>query len=452
LIVQKNDVAQGTGGLHFTALDDYLGFGNGGFVSFVGDLENGKTGLWAGTDNNVQAVALEDAAPPGFPGREFGQFITYDFHATTNNWGRVAFERTAEAAGQISIGGIWSGAPGSIQLDAYEGMPVAGLGPGAEIKFLHRKPQINDDNEVGFWASVGPPLGLPSDTILLKTSSGVMPVYNPASVPPGYGAGTSFGTQLDFYLADDRQIVFYNRVRLPDASLEGALMASDNGAMRLVARDGERLPGLQPPQNLNFGFFWQYYMNNEGRVAFLADYDGDSLGRGIWVEDANRQLVEIARSGMQIELAPGDVRTLTDIQWPGAVAGNFSPLLPYNATGEVVFEAWFGAYSAILRYTPALSGDYNGNGVVDAADFVVWRNTLNAAGTGLAADGNGDGHVDSADYQIWRSHLGDAGTGLSSGGRFTLLAIPEPLALNLLLTGLIGGISLFVRWRGFAAH
>ena len=55
---------------------------------------------------------------------------------------------------------------------------------------------------------------------------------------------------------------------------------------------------------------------------------------------------------------------------------------------------------------PFLAGDYNASGTVDAADYVVWRNTLGQMGHGLAADGNGNGIVDQADYNVWRANFG----------------------------------------------
>jgi hypothetical protein len=56
---------------------------------------------------------------------------------------------------------------------------------------------------------------------------------------------------------------------------------------------------------------------------------------------------------------------------------------------------------------PALPGDYNENGVVDGADFVVWRKALGQVVPALSgADGNGDGKVDQADYDIWRANFG----------------------------------------------
>ena len=48
--------------------------------------------------------------------------------------------------------------------------------------------------------------------------------------------------------------------------------------------------------------------------------------------------------------------------------------------------------------------DYNQNGVVDAADYVVWHEQDGTSGTGLAADGDGNGMVDGADYEFWQAH------------------------------------------------
>src|SRR5262249_51943248 len=52
-------------------------------------------------------------------------------------------------------------------------------------------------------------------------------------------------------------------------------------------------------------------------------------------------------------------------------------------------------------------GDYNQNGVVDSADYVVWRNTLgNSVALFSGADGDGDGTIDQDDYGVWRAHFG----------------------------------------------
>ncbi|HEX3601463.1 MAG TPA: choice-of-anchor Q domain-containing protein [Lacipirellulaceae bacterium] len=68
---------------------------------------------------------------------------------------------------------------------------------------------------------------------------------------------------------------------------------------------------------------------------------------------------------------------------------------------------------------PAALGDYNGNGVVDAADYVVWRQMLGMtvpANTG--ADGSGNGSVGPEDLTVWRAHFGQtlgSGAGAATG-------------------------------------
>ena len=61
-----------------------------------------------------------------------------------------------------------------------------------------------------------------------------------------------------------------------------------------------------------------------------------------------------------------------------------------------------------------LPGDYNGDGVVDSADYVVWRKTFGDT-TSLVADGNNDHHVDNDDHTVWRQNLGKTWQDLAYG-------------------------------------
>ena len=56
--------------------------------------------------------------------------------------------------------------------------------------------------------------------------------------------------------------------------------------------------------------------------------------------------------------------------------------------------------------SPAAFGDYDRNGAVDAADYVVWRKSLGTAVTPYeGADGDGSGMIDDSDRAVWRAHF-----------------------------------------------
>jgi phospholipase/lecithinase/hemolysin len=81
-----------------------------------------------------------------------------------------------------------------------------------------------------------------------------------------------------------------------------------------------------------------------------------------------------------------------------------------------------------------IPGDYNQNGEVDAADYVVWRDTVGQMGAGLAADGNGDRQIDAADFNVWRANFGATAILATAS---TLTPVPEPA------TALVSPIVLF---------
>jgi hypothetical protein len=87
---------------------------------------------------------------------------------------------------------------------------------------------------------------------------------------------------------------------------------------------------------------------------------------------------------------------------------------------------------AVAPLPPTTTGDYNGNGVVDAADYVEWRDTLTQSVTaGSGADGNANGTIDAADYDFWRARFGTVLAGSGSS-----MAVPEPTAAAMALIAL----------------
>jgi sugar lactone lactonase YvrE len=84
----------------------------------------------------------------------------------------------------------------------------------------------------------------------------------------------------------------------------------------------------------------------------------------------------------------------------------------------------------------ATVGDYNDDGVVDAADYVVWRN---AAPTATLPNDDSPGSVDASDYADWRAHFAENTSATLSG--FEANAVPEPGILQvLLIVAAAGGV------------
>jgi hypothetical protein len=104
----------------------------------------------------------------------------------------------------------------------------------------------------------------------------------------------------------------------------------------------------------------------------------------------------------------GLLATLT-IDTTGLSTGQFDLILNPPSTGPTAFadpgvttnltNGWLQ-----IGASTTSAGDYNNNGVVDAADYVVWRETFSQMGPGLAADGNGNNQIDPGDYEVWRTN------------------------------------------------
>jgi len=99
---------------------------------------------------------------------------------------------------------------------------------------------------------------------------------------------------------------------------------------------------------------------------------------------------------------------------------------------------WFDDVS-LMRLTPnivTLSGDYNQDGKVDAADYVVWRKNPSNFG------GNPTG------YNTWRANFGAMS---GSGGSASAWGVPEPSSIVLATVAIIGLISIARRRRSGCA-
>jgi hypothetical protein len=132
----------------------------------------------------------------------------------------------------------------------------------------------------------------------------------------------------------------------------------------------------------------------------------------------------------------------TNGQFATAIAfdAGTQPFRPFSGPdgGRLAYQADFGFESQewiVTVVTPADPGDYNADGVVNGADYSVWRGAYGT--TNAMADGNLNGIVDAADYVNWRQHSQTMTA--NTAGQF---GIPEPSVLALTIAPLIAAAAL----------
>ena len=165
-------------------------------------------------------------------------------------------------------------------------------------------------------------------------------------------------------------------------------------------------------------------LNSNIWLSIAEHFDGDNgaeLDSDIWIRltplGARNDLSEVEnpQGTGGVLLAVGEAINFGNAWRPGPIEDVSGLILLANGTTR----------SIAVQYLDdaVLPGDYNGDGMVNAADYTVWRNLL-GSNTQLQNEGPGvtPGAVTSHDYTTWRANFGDAlGSGASASA-----PVPEP--------------------------
>jgi len=205
--------------------------------------------------------------------------------------------------------------------------------------------------------------------------------------------------------------IFANGVQIRSTSntytFNGNLSGSTTNKNLLVATPGfESLPGGVVPDFPDFGL-----------PANFFDPAGDTL-----------RLCQSTCTGVSVF----DSRTFVSVPTDDVMSLNF----PSNTTA-VNSPTNFAGASGSVNLSPTLTtGDYNDNGVVDAADYTVWRNQLGQA-IAMPNETVTLGMVTQEDYAAWKANFGNA----AGSGSFSNTKVPEPATLVLLTVGTLATCS-----------
>ena len=156
----------------------------------------------------------------------------------------------------------------------------------------------------------------------------------------------------------------------------------------------------------------------------------------------------------EVGSAGGESVTMVAYDAAGEVLGSVTsePVLDYpNAVGRLSFDS--DTPIAAVQWTPSridaavtvddlflnvsrseLLGDFNDDGVTDAADYVSWRSSRDdTVPNGFGADADHSGVIDDADFNIWQQNYGN---------RIGVVAVPEPATVGfVVLPGLMLGAA-----------
>lgn len=230
--------------------------------------------------------------------------------------------------------------------------------------------------------------------------------------------GLSFEDAPPLQISGDGNVVWGNRHRMYDRQRHPYIWTEAGGYETL-------LPDM--PAGINIKFV---DTNHDGMlfVGEHHDFDPPHTWRAIlWNDSGGITFLDELLPKFGIDLTGWQLQRATGV----------------SADGSVIVGRGFnpdGQHSSWIVTLPMLVGDYNADGMVDAADYIVWRHTLGST-QDLHADGDLSGVVDEADYTIWKANFGRSQ--LVSSEASDLSSAPEPSLQTLVVVGAVALTS----WR-----
>ncbi len=393
-----------------------------GRATFVADVQgpqvdfNTGTGVWSASSaedvaNVVRAGDPAPGVPPGARFLRFGGFGPSSDAPAVGAEGRRAFlaELSSVQEPVSPATGIWSAAAPGIAKVVASGDVARGLALTTFADFAVQDPRsvtIDRAGRLAFRAR----LSIGEESLWRHDPVGGLELIAAGGQPaPGFTAGTTFGGGFQTFsnpsINAAGSVAFRASVQSPNLPRGGVgiWIGSPGRAARNLARGGDAAPG--GPVGIVFGDqefdFGAPAANGLGQVAFIASLysrqSGFSLGESLFAFDPAAGLLLIVGRDNIIEVAPGDLRIVSSLNFVPGSASEDGRGAGLNDRGELAFFAAFtdGSSGVFVARVGALPcpGDCDADGAV-RIDELVTGVALAIADQGTAAcsafDRNGD--------------------------------------------------------------
>jgi hypothetical protein len=340
----------------------------------------------------------------------------------------------------LDTSGAVIGTPSVVELRSEELMPPF-------------EPQMND----GFWRQQGVSAVAPTGTARVRVTAAAKDMVDNTGFQNAYLDNFSL-IRSDLPTTDFLMNGNLNMVGPPNGytlmeSPEGADTASfrdfanhtEGGQQGLWLRAFENgdaimsqtVPGM-PGGEYDFSAWSRWEINYSGGVV---DTTTETFLRMEFLDAANA----VIGTPLSLRLETAEEPQIPDSEWREVSLQGTAPANTANvrvsvgATGMFsnvgpTQSAFFDDLSLDLAVI-GVPGDYNGNGTVDAADYVLWRN-----GGPLQNEVATPGQITQDDYDAWRARFGNT-AGASAGANLTAAAVPEPAGCALAMLAMFAGLG-----------
>ena len=284
----------------------------GGRIAFTAyNTEDLPSGLYAGTIGDFRPVAVRGSPAPGLPS---GYTFELPLNASQNNAGHLAVLASARSESDESqTWGLWARWGDDLRLLAQDRQQAPGM-----------------------------PAGYRFERILWDIDSPTTPPIGAAGHVPFWGS---------FENADRSDVG------------TGAWLARPGEAPRLLARTGDPLSLPNGAGDVSLGFFYHdgMWVNGQGQVVLRAQTTtgGDAgTGEALFAALPDGQLHVIVRQGSLFEVAPGDVRLVSDFFLVPGTGGEDGRASPFNDLGQLVYRVDFrdGSSGLFMTTVPEPAG------------------------------------------------------------------------------------------------